>query len=456
VGYCKHLLEAAKVHFDAAAELEDQQNKHRPAAIREEESRLTEEQKKVKLEKRKQEDELKKVSRAQMKIGRVVGLSENTGLKEMMRRADKVKRGKEKVAARRGRETRKQNKMNMKRIWLTQTIMNLRIKVNRLVDEDDDNQQDPLAARLEDSDADDDDAARPSAGRRISQWALMTMSQQRGLELGCLFAVSSSSLWLILPPAESRAFTIKSKNISKELNTMLTSWTTSKSQLTTVVECQCQQLQADRVDYHHLHLLDDSLDSQVHNSGDAGTSVLGKKDYKERYITQGLASMNPEAGQTTMGRDGQVFMYNPDYLREQFAGLVIQRGLPFNHFDNEQTTRVFQNTNAISAHTIHQTQSTTAEGSSSQKSRDPLSRMVHGLTQHKQKKAGHNVSEYEQYIKTDFVRGLQPKDYESYDVLGFWKTKENQFPVLSRMALDILSVQASSVASESKLFSTSG
>ncbi|GJW23388.1 zinc finger BED domain-containing protein RICESLEEPER 2-like protein [Tanacetum coccineum] len=83
--------------------------------------------------------------------------------------------------------------------------------------------------------------------------------------------------------------------------------------------------------------------------------------------------------------------------------------------------------------------------------------MVHGLTQHKQKKArGDPImsSEYEQYIKTDFVRGLQPKDYESYDVLGFWKTKENQFPVLSRMALDILSVQASSVASESA-FSTS-
>ncbi|GKE90495.1 zinc finger BED domain-containing protein RICESLEEPER 2-like protein [Tanacetum coccineum] len=34
-------------------------------------------------------------------------------------------------------------------------------------------------------------------------------------------------------------------------------------------------------------------------------------------------------------------------------------------------------------------------------------------------------------------------------------SKENQFPVLSRMAMDILSVQASSVASESS-FSTSG
>ncbi|GJT31189.1 hypothetical protein Tco_0806229 [Tanacetum coccineum] len=78
----------------------------------------------------------------------------------------------------------------------------------------------------------------------------------------------------------------------------------------------------------------------------------------------------------------------------------------------------------------HQTQSTTAEGSSSQKSRDPLSRMVHGLTQHKQKKArGDPImsSEYEQYIKTDFVRGLQPKDYESYDVLGFWKQGKISF-----------------------------
>ncbi|GKD69065.1 zinc finger BED domain-containing protein RICESLEEPER 2-like protein [Tanacetum coccineum] len=52
----------------------------------------------------------------------------------------------------------------------------------------------------------------------------------------------------------------------------------------------------------------------------------------------------PEPTQSSMGRDGSVFVYNPDYLREQFAGLVIQRGLPFNHFDHEQTTRVFQNT----------------------------------------------------------------------------------------------------------------
>nr|GEX96913.1 zinc finger BED domain-containing protein RICESLEEPER 2-like [Tanacetum cinerariifolium] len=46
--------------------------------------------------------------------------------------------------------------------------------------------------------------------------------------------------------------------------------------------------------------------------------------------------------QSSISRDGSLFVYNPDVLRKQFAGLVFQRGLPFNHFDDEQTTRVFQ------------------------------------------------------------------------------------------------------------------
>nr|GEW34236.1 zinc finger BED domain-containing protein RICESLEEPER 2-like [Tanacetum cinerariifolium] len=61
-------------------------------------------------------------------------------------------------------------------------------------------------------------------------------------------------------------------------------------------------------------------------------------------VLKAQKNQNSEAGQTFMARDGSVFRYDPDYLREQFAGLVIQRALPFNHFDHEQTTRVFQNT----------------------------------------------------------------------------------------------------------------
>ncbi|GJT85861.1 zinc finger BED domain-containing protein RICESLEEPER 2 [Tanacetum coccineum] len=65
-------------------------------------------------------------------------------------------------------------------------------------------------------------------------------------------------------------------------------------------------------------------------------------------------------------------------------------------------------------------------------------------------------SEYERYVNSDFVTHLHPKEFASFDkVLGFWKEKETMFPVLSRMAMDIISVQASSVASESA-FSTSG
>nr|GEV90050.1 hypothetical protein [Tanacetum cinerariifolium] len=56
---------------------------------------------------------------------------------------------------------------------------------------------------------------------------------------------------------------------------------------------------------------------------------------------------------------------------------------------------------------------------------------------------------------SDFVTQLHPKEFATFYVLGFWKEKETMFPVLSRMAMDLISVQAFSVVSESA-FSTSG
>nr|GEU85126.1 reverse transcriptase domain-containing protein [Tanacetum cinerariifolium] len=64
-------------------------------------------------------------------------------------------------------------------------------------------------------------------------------------------------------------------------------------------------------------------------------------------------------------------------------------------------------------------------------------------------------SEFERYVNSDFVTYLHPKEFATFDVLGFWKEKKTMFPVLSRMAMDLISVQASSVASEFA-FSTSG
>ncbi|GKC84987.1 hypothetical protein Tco_1140704 [Tanacetum coccineum] len=166
----------------------------------------------------------------------------------------------------------------------------------------------------------------------------------------------------------------------------------------------------------------------------SNTTLKNHISHPHCEVLKAQQNQNPEAGQTTMGRDGQVFMYNPDYLREQFAGLVIQRGLPFNHFDNEQTTRVFQNT--MQPRYTHVSRSTLK--------RDAMKLWVAAkqatidahwmnLVLGKYEAGTYSIEEFSSE-HTDFVRGLQPKDYESYDVLGFWKTKENQFPVLSRMA----------------------
>ncbi|GKA21497.1 zinc finger BED domain-containing protein RICESLEEPER 2-like protein [Tanacetum coccineum] len=179
----------------------------------------------------------------------------------------------------------------------------------------------------------------------------------------------------------------------------------------------------------------------------------------------------PEAGQSSMSRDGSVFVYNPDVLREQFARLVIQQGLPFNHFDNTQMTRVFQNNMQPKYnHVLIESISTDLEffddgfatkakerfnDSFQGSSRNQMTTLLNKLKQYK--KAKHDrlaTSEYERYVESDFVSHLSTEELAGYDVLGFWKANESTFPVISQMARDILSVQATSVASESA-FSTS-
>nr|GEV47051.1 hypothetical protein [Tanacetum cinerariifolium] len=335
-------------------------------------------------------------------------------------------------------------------------------------------------------------------------------------------------------------------------------------------------------------------------------------------------------GQSSMSRDGSLFVYNSDVLRGQFAGLVIQRGLPFNHFDDKQTMRVFQkhlqpkynhvsrttlirdaiklwvaakqviidgflklNNNVnlttdvwsaphgvpgsyicVTAHLIEPvtwkmmkriiafedfpaphsgsalaktlrnvfvnfnlknkimsitldntsnntsvigklklkydppmeefliesistnldffddshvtkakkwftdsfeglyniyytkfgnpttTESSSGAGGSSSTAGhgNQVTSLLSRLKEHKNKKARSDPSlssEYERYVHSGFVTHLQTTEFETFDVLGFWKAKETTFPVLSRMAMNILSVQATSIASESA-FSTSG
>ncbi|GJY05485.1 zinc finger BED domain-containing protein RICESLEEPER 2-like protein [Tanacetum coccineum] len=87
-----------------------------------------------------------------------------------------------------------------------------------------------------------------------------------------------------------------------------------------------------------------------------------------------------------------------------------------------------------------------------------MTRLLYRLKEHTNKKARSDPSlsfEYERYIHSDFVTQLENNEFATFDLLGFWKAKESIFPVLPRMAIDIISVQATSVASESA-FSTSG
>ncbi|GKC11259.1 zinc finger BED domain-containing protein RICESLEEPER 2-like protein [Tanacetum coccineum] len=73
----------------------------------------------------------------------------------------------------------------------------------------------------------------------------------------------------------------------------------------------------------------------------------------------------------------------------------------------------------------------------------------------KRSRANTSSSELERYEGSDFVSQLTLQEFENFDILGWWKEWESQFPVLATMARDLLTVQASTVALESA-FSVSG
>nr|GEU57424.1 hypothetical protein [Tanacetum cinerariifolium] len=99
---------------------------------------------------------------------------------------------------------------------------------------------------------------------------------------------------------------------------------------------------------HITHPHCEVVKAQKNHNSEAGQTSMARDGSVFRYdqceVLKAQKKQNLEAGQTSMARDGSVFRYDPDYLRKQIAGLVIQRALPFNHFDYEQRMRVFQNT----------------------------------------------------------------------------------------------------------------
>ncbi|GJS82829.1 zinc finger BED domain-containing protein RICESLEEPER 2 [Tanacetum coccineum] len=104
------------------------------------------------------------------------------------------------------------------------------------------------------------------------------------------------------------------------------------------------------------------------------------------------------------------------------------------------------------------TESSSGASSSRASGGNQMTRLLNRLQEHRKKKARNDPSlssEYERYVNSDFITLLDNSAFSTFDLLGFWKAKESMYPVLSRMAMDIICVQATSVASESA-FSTSG
>jgi hypothetical protein len=63
---------------------------------------------------------------------------------------------------------------------------------------------------------------------------------------------------------------------------------------------------------------------------------------------------------------------------------------------------------------------------------------------------GNNKCELEKYL----VEDTEPED-NKFDILGWWKVNSSRFPLLARLARDVLAIPVSTVASES-VFSTTG
>lgn len=193
VEYCKHLLDAAKIHREAA-EREEQQNRQRQeaarqAALAEEARRKAEEQKKYLLEKRKLEDEQKRLRQQEEHFQRVKEQwRSSTPASKRRERSenDDDEVGHSEKRRRKGGKRRKKDKSSRSHYETEyaeadmmdyreepedeDASMNYGEPIGQMNDQDDDveeNANDRLAAAgLEDSDVDDEMAPSITAARR--------------------------------------------------------------------------------------------------------------------------------------------------------------------------------------------------------------------------------------------------------------------------------------------------
>ncbi|GJY37316.1 zinc finger BED domain-containing protein RICESLEEPER 2 [Tanacetum coccineum] len=177
-----------------------------------------------------------------------------------------------------------------------------------------------------------------------------------------------------------------------------------------------------------------------------------------------------DTSQGTIGADGQVFIFDNDAVRLDFTKFVIQQALPFNHFDNVKLTEIIKR--RLQPRYQHVSR-TTLRSDAFKLWETAKKDIIDGFRDYKygvsittdtwtaphdatkRQRTSAPTSELGQYMATNFLITLRPEEFTNFDILAWWKEREIQFPILSAMARDLLTVQASTVASESA-FSISG
>ena len=81
-------------------------------------------------------------------------------------------------------------------------------------------------------------------------------------------------------------------------------------------------------------------------------------------------------------------------------------------------------------------------------------RKSHGSNSFSFRESSYNLNELTMYLGSDHVP-ISDDEEDAFGLLAWWKSFENKFPVLSAIARDILTIPASTVASE-QAFSASG
>ncbi|GJY35569.1 zinc finger BED domain-containing protein RICESLEEPER 2 [Tanacetum coccineum] len=133
---------------------------------------------------------------------------------------------------------------------------------------------------------------------------------------------------------------------------------------------------------------------------------------------------------------------------------VLRQHIPKQRY-NLATLRSSCNMSRMESKGVVNVSTTSAPSSSSMSTNTSI---FHTLRQESVKRARSDqigTNEFGRYTGTDWISAMEQEEFNNFDILSWWKGRQTQFPVLSIMARDLLSVQASTVASESA-FSLSG